>query len=55
MGGPGLGGGGSGCGGWAHLMEVARDGAVEGGIHLRLEVVSGTRGCRLRCSVLEAR
>ena len=24
-------------------------------VHLRLEVVPGTRACRLRCSVLEAR
>uniref|UniRef100_A0A8D1TRM1 Ras GTPase-activating protein 4B n=1 Tax=Sus scrofa TaxID=9823 RepID=A0A8D1TRM1_PIG len=41
--------------GWAHLMEVDPDEEVQGEIHLRLEVVSGTRGCRLRCSVLEAR
>ncbi|XP_037362776.1 ras GTPase-activating protein 4B [Talpa occidentalis] len=41
--------------GWAHLMEVDPDEEVQGEIHLRLEVIPGTRGCRLRCSVLEAR
>nr|XP_031543160.1 ras GTPase-activating protein 4B isoform X1 [Vicugna pacos] len=41
--------------GWAHLMEVDPDEEVQGEIHLRLEVVPGTRACRLRCSVLEAR
>nr|KAF6441145.1 hypothetical protein HJG63_012304 [Rousettus aegyptiacus] len=41
--------------GWAHLTEVDPDEEVQGEIHLRLEVVPGTRACRLRCSVLEAR
>nr|XP_031288525.1 ras GTPase-activating protein 4B isoform X4 [Camelus dromedarius] len=41
--------------GWARLMEVDPDEEVQGEIHLRLEVVPGTRACRLRCSVLEAR
>ncbi|XP_066870166.1 ras GTPase-activating protein 4B isoform X9 [Kogia breviceps] len=41
--------------GWAHLTEVDPDEEVQGEIHLRLEVVQGTRACRLRCSVLEAR
>ncbi|XP_026981886.1 ras GTPase-activating protein 4B isoform X2 [Sagmatias obliquidens] len=41
--------------GWAHLTEVDPDEEVQGEIHLRLEVVLGTRACRLRCSVLEAR
>ncbi|KAG8509792.1 Ras GTPase-activating protein 4B [Galemys pyrenaicus] len=41
--------------GWAHLTEVDPDEEVQGEIHLRLEVMPGTRGCRLRCSVLEAR
>nr|XP_020011994.1 ras GTPase-activating protein 4 isoform X1 [Castor canadensis] len=41
--------------GWAHLMEVDPNEEVQGEIHLRLEVVRGTRGCHLRCSVLEAR
>ncbi|XP_061063745.1 ras GTPase-activating protein 4B isoform X2 [Eubalaena glacialis] len=41
--------------GWAHLTEVDPDEEVQGEIHLRLEVVRGTRACRLRCSVLEAR
>ncbi|XP_043312090.1 ras GTPase-activating protein 4B isoform X2 [Cervus canadensis] len=40
--------------GWAHLTEVDPDEEVQGEIHLRLEVVPGTRA-RLRCSVLEAR
>ncbi|XP_049759985.1 ras GTPase-activating protein 4B isoform X3 [Elephas maximus indicus] len=41
--------------GWAHLTEVDPDEEVQGEIHLRLEVVSGTGTRRLRCSVLEAR
>ncbi|XP_021110107.1 ras GTPase-activating protein 4B isoform X3 [Heterocephalus glaber] len=41
--------------GWAHLTEVDPDEEVQGEIHLRLEVLPGARGCRLRCSVLEAR
>uniref|UniRef100_A0A8C2VCY1 Ras GTPase-activating protein 4 n=1 Tax=Chinchilla lanigera TaxID=34839 RepID=A0A8C2VCY1_CHILA len=41
--------------GWAHLTEVDRDEEVQGEIHLRLEVLPGTPGCRLRCFVLEAR
>ncbi|XP_062945231.1 ras GTPase-activating protein 4B isoform X1 [Cynocephalus volans] len=41
--------------GWAHLTEVNPDEEVQGEIHLRLEVVPGTRARRLRCSVLEAR
>uniref|UniRef100_A0A673UTW0 RAS p21 protein activator 4 n=1 Tax=Suricata suricatta TaxID=37032 RepID=A0A673UTW0_SURSU len=41
--------------GWAHLTEVDPDEEVQGEIHLQLEVVPGPRGCRLRCSVLEAR
>ncbi|KAM8776991.1 ras GTPase-activating protein 4B isoform 1-T1 [Rhynchonycteris naso] len=41
--------------GWAHLTEVDPDEEVQGEIHLRLEVVPGTRASRLRCSVLEAR
>lgn len=45
----------SGFSGWAHLTEVDPDEEVQGEIHLRLEVVLGTRACRLRCSVLEAR
>lgn len=45
----------TGFSGWAHLTEVDPDEEVQGEIHLRLEVVPGTRACRLRCSVLEAR
>nr|XP_017495947.1 ras GTPase-activating protein 4B isoform X4 [Manis javanica] len=41
--------------GWVHLTEVDPDEEVQGEIHLRLEVVTGTRAHRLRCSVLEAR
>nr|XP_045245567.1 ras GTPase-activating protein 4B isoform X5 [Macaca fascicularis] len=41
--------------GWTHLTEVDPDEEVQGEIHLRLEVQPGTRACRLRCSVLEAR
>ncbi|XP_008139671.2 ras GTPase-activating protein 4B [Eptesicus fuscus] len=41
--------------GWAHLTEVDPDEEVQGEIHLRLELVPGTRAGRLRCSVLEAR
>uniref|UniRef100_A0A8D2DHA7 Ras GTPase-activating protein 4 n=1 Tax=Sciurus vulgaris TaxID=55149 RepID=A0A8D2DHA7_SCIVU len=41
--------------GWAHLAEVDPNEEVQGEIHLRLEVVPGTPGGRLRCSVLEAR
>ncbi|CAO2630001.1 Ras GTPase-activating protein 4 [Lemmus lemmus] len=41
--------------GWTHLMEVDPNEEVQGEIHLRLEVVPGTRASRLRCSVLEAR
>ncbi|XP_075384621.1 ras GTPase-activating protein 4B isoform X2 [Tenrec ecaudatus] len=41
--------------GWAHLAEVDPDEEVQGEIHLRLEVVPGPGGSRLRCSVLEAR
>lgn len=33
--------------GWAHLTEVDPDEEVQGEIHLRLEVVPGTRACRL--------
>lgn len=53
--GPWLSRGPSGFSGWAHLTEVDPDEEVQGEIHLRLEVVPGTRACRLRCSVLEAR
>lgn len=52
--GPWLRRGPSGFSGWAHLTEVDPDEEVQGEIHLRLEVVPGTRA-RLRCSVLEAR
>uniref|UniRef100_A0A8C8TQW9 RAS p21 protein activator 4 n=1 Tax=Peromyscus maniculatus bairdii TaxID=230844 RepID=A0A8C8TQW9_PERMB len=41
--------------GWTHLVEVDPNEEVQGEIHLRLEVVPGTRASRLRCSVLEAR
>ncbi|XP_054445242.1 ras GTPase-activating protein 4B isoform X1 [Pteronotus mesoamericanus] len=41
--------------GWVHLTEVDPDEEVQGEIHLRLEVLPGTRAGRLRCSVLEAR
>ncbi|XP_045141856.1 ras GTPase-activating protein 4B isoform X2 [Echinops telfairi] len=41
--------------GWAHLTEVDPNEEVQGEIHLRLEVVPGPGGPRLRCSVLEAR
>uniref|UniRef100_A0A8C2MXK6 RAS p21 protein activator 4 n=1 Tax=Cricetulus griseus TaxID=10029 RepID=A0A8C2MXK6_CRIGR len=41
--------------GWTHLIEVDPNEEVQGEIHLRLEVVPGTRASRLRCSVLEAR
>jgi Ras GTPase-activating protein 4 len=53
--GPWLSGSSAGFCGWAHLMEVDPNEEVQGEIHLRLEVVRGTRGCHLRCSVLEAR
>lgn len=45
----------TGFSGWVHLTEVDPDEEVQGEIHLRLEVVTGTRAHRLRCSVLEAR
>ncbi|XP_036995068.2 ras GTPase-activating protein 4B isoform X1 [Artibeus jamaicensis] len=41
--------------GWVHLAEIDPNEEVQGEIHLRLEVLPGTRAGRLRCSVLEAR
>ncbi|XP_045675635.1 ras GTPase-activating protein 4B [Phyllostomus hastatus] len=41
--------------GWVHLVEIDPNEEVQGEIHLRLEVLPGTRAGRLRCSVLEAR
>lgn len=45
----------AGFSGWVHLAEIDPNEEVQGEIHLRLEVLPGTRVGRLRCSVLEAR
>eukprot|EP00076_Gallus_gallus_P004382 NP_001278710.1 ras GTPase-activating protein 4 [Gallus gallus] len=41
--------------GWVSLSEVDPDEEVQGEIHLRVELLEGEGGQRLRCTVLEAR
>ncbi|XP_021271532.1 ras GTPase-activating protein 4-like isoform X1 [Numida meleagris] len=41
--------------GWVSLSEVDPDEEVQGEIHLRVELLEGEGGRRLRCTVLEAR